>query len=698
MRRLLLVSLGIHRKTREMASGGDVLRSLSLPRLVPLRVPKPRESAVPVVRERLVVVGNGMVGQRFCETLTKLGGPKHFQVTVLGEERTPAYDRVHLTDIWKGRDPKELVLRDQDWYSAHDVELRLGERVREVDTEARVISTETGEALAYDRLVFATGSHVPELRVELEPGVELLSYRTIEDAQRILATIEAAGSRRVVVVGGGLLGLEAARALQRLACEVTVLEVSSQVLPRQLDAVAAEVLEKTLRDAGLDIRTRCRMTGIGKAASGYAVRLDGAPDIVADVVVAAVGARATDAVARQAGLTCEVSGGIRVDDRLRTSKLGVYAIGECAHHRHVPHGLVAPGYAMADVLAHMLMGQRERLSAQHAVTRLKLDLTEVTVLGNPLAPDAGRDLTWRDGRSYRRLVVNANRIVAAVCIGAWADLTTLQRLVTTRQRVPKKTLKRFAECGALGLDDSLASVRTFPDAAIVCNCANVSCGTLRQAVLAGNTDVKALGRATSAGTLCGSCQPQLGELCGGPAAPVADTRGLARALVVVSAVALIAATLTALVPRLPVATSVELEGIDVLWVDSLYKQISGFVLVGVVALALLLSLRKRVKRFHWGSFPGWRVLHASFGLGALAVAFAHTGFRLGYNLNLALMLAFLSSAATGAVSGAFLSKLTSPEASPTSVRAVRVMRTLHDWVFWPFLVLVSFHVLKVYYF
>lgn len=681
-----------------MAAGGDVLRTLSLPRLVPLRVVKTREASIPAAFERLVVVGNGMVGQRFCETLIKLGGPKQFKITVLGDERIPAYDRVHLTDIWKGRDPRELVLRDQDWYRTHGVELRLGERVRGVDTDTRVVTTETGAAFPYDRLVFATGSHVPVLRVELEPGVELLSYRTIEDAQRILTTIETAGNRRVVVVGGGLLGLEAARALQRLGCDVTVLEVSSQVLPRQLDAVAAEVLEQIMRGAGLEIRTRCRLTGIAKAPGGYAVRLEGAADILADVVVAAVGARATDGLARDAGLTCEVSGGIRVDDKLRTSKAGVYAIGECAHHRHVPQGLVAPGYAMADVLAQILMGQRERLGAQHAVTRLKLDLTEVTVLGNPLAPDAGRDLAWHEDGVYRRLVVNGNKIVAAVCIGAWSDLPALQRVVTTRQRVSKRTLNQFAETGALSVAGGAASVQSFADGAIVCSCANVSCGTLRRAVLAGNADVTALGRVTSAGTLCGSCQPQLAELCGGPAAPVDDTRGLARALVIVSAFTFIAALVTTLVPRLPIATSVRLEGVDVLWVDGLYKQISGFVLIGLIAIGLLLSLRKRVKRFRWGTFPGWRVLHASLGLGALVVAFAHTGFRLGYNLNFILMVAFLFSALSGAVSGAFLSKLSSAEACAASVRAVRVMRTLHDWVFWPFLVLLSFHVLKVYYF
>jgi len=680
-----------------MASRGDLLgRPLSLPRLVPLRLTRARERAAPVQRERLIIVGNGMVGQRFCETLIKLGGPTRYDVVVLGEEPTPAYDRVHLTDIWKGKDPKELLLRESGWYEEHGVELRLGQRVSAVDTQARAITTHTNETFRYDRLVFATGSHVPELKLDREAGVELLSYRTLEDAQLILEKVEVAGSRRVVVVGAGLLGLEAARALQSLGCEVTVLEVSSQLLPRQLDVVAAGVLERILLDAGLDIRTRCRLTGVQKGSDGYRVRLEGAADIIADVVVAAVGARATDAVAREAGLPCAVLGGIRVDDRLRTSKPGIYAIGECAHHPHVPHGLVAPGYVMADVLANDLMGKRARMSAQEAITRLKLDLTEVTVLGNPLAP-AGRDWVWQADGVYRRLVVSSDKVKAAVCIGAWSDLPTLQRLVTQRERVSQRALKNFAETGDLGLGEAIVSVQSWPDAAVVCNCANVSCGTLRQAVLAGNRDPRALGRVTSAGTLCGSCQPHLAVLCGSEPVAVPSTRGAVRALVWVSVAAAAVAWLTALWPRIPVASSVELEGLDVLWVDGLYKQVSGFVLIGLVAIGLSLSLRKRVKRFKWGHFPGWRVLHSSLGLGALFVAFAHTGFRLGYNLNFALMLAFLASALTGAVSGAFLAKLDSIQTG-AAIRLVRGVRTLHDWVFWPFLVLVGFHVLKVYYF
>ncbi len=682
-----------------MAPSGSALRvpGFWVPGRGALSRSRARASANVPARERLVVVGNGMVGQRFCERLIALGGHHRYHVTVLGEEPTPAYDRVHLTDIWHGRKPDELLLRDSDWYASHGLELRLGKSVQHVDRTARHVTTREGECFAYDRLVFATGSRVPTLEVAGDAGDQVLPYRTLEDAQRILAKVETARDRSVVVIGGGLLGLEAARALQRLGCRVTVLEASSQVLPRQLDASAAGVVEDTLRDAGLEVRTKCRIASLTTVSDRVRVTLENREELRTSVVVAAIGARACDALARRASLSCDVRGGIRVDDRLGTADPRVYAIGECAHHPRVPHGLVAPGYAMADALASTLMGRRARLHAQEAITRLKLDLTEVTVLGNPLLPGIGQDFVWSDRTHHRRLVVNGRRVVAAVCVGAWNELPALQRLVTRRQRISRKALSRFTDSGELGLFEPELSVHALSDTSVVCNCANVTCGTLRRAVARGVQDVEALGRLTSAGTLCGSCQPHLSVLCGGdPVTPQTAGWG-ARGLKIASAFALMGGVATAVLPRLSIARSVRLESVDVLWVDGFYKQLTGFGLLGLISLGLTLSLRKRVKRFRFGAFQGWQVLHAALGVAALMVALGHTGFRLGHNLDLGLMLAFLLSALTGGVSGASLAKL-GAGGSNAVIRALRGVRILHDWVFWPLIVLLGFHVLKVYYF
>jgi nitrite reductase (NADH) large subunit len=236
-----------------------------------------------------------MVGQRFCERLVEHGASQRYEIIVVAEEATPAYDRVHLTDIWRGRDPRELMLREPGWYREHAVELRLGQRVREPDRQAKTVITESGTTIPYDKLVFATGSRaeLPELR--LENGAELSPYRTLEDAQRILSRVrKAPRGSKVVTIGGGLLGLEAARTLQQLGCDVLVLEGAAQLLPRQLDHDAARELADAFARAGIALRLRARITGISARDGLLRIEMDGAPPIHAGVVVAAAGARASD--------------------------------------------------------------------------------------------------------------------------------------------------------------------------------------------------------------------------------------------------------------------------------------------------------------------------------------------------------------------------------------------------------------------
>lgn len=645
-----------------------------------------------------MIVGNGMVGQRLCERMVELGAGSRYEIVVIGEERTPAYDRVHLTDIWRGRSPDELQLRDVAWYGEHGIELRLGERVERIDREAHEVVTSSGGTIAYDKLVLATGSRAMSLRVTQSEGANLLSYRTLDDARRIF---EEARSHRdvgrpVAVIGAGLLGLEAARSLQQLGCSVVVLEAASQVLPRQLDPEAAAELASILTEAGIELRLRAQVSAVHATEGGVRIELTGEPPIDACFVVSAVGAKARDEIAREAALRCHMRGGVTVDNTLRTSDPRIFAVGECASFDGVPHGLVAPGYAMADVLAENLMGRRSRLGPQEAVTRLKLDLTEVTVLGNPLATSSERDLVFRSKGVYRRLVSKKGRVVAAICVGAWADLPGLQQAVTQGRKLTRAHFERFEREGLLGLASDSAAIGEWPDAAVVCQCANVSCGALRACLRAGAKTVDDLARATSASTLCGSCRPLLGALVGAPASAVAPP-AVGRTLGVAAALAALLAIATLCVPAIPAATSVLEHGLDLLWFDPFWKQVTGFSLLGLTLVGLLLSARKRIRRFSFGGYSFWRALHALLGVGGLIALFAHTGFRLGSHLNFALAVAFIASAFTGAASGALVT-LAARQPSGRFRDLAAWSKRLHDLAFWPLPTLIAFHLLKTYYY
>jgi nitrite reductase (NADH) large subunit len=626
---------------------------------------------------RLVIVGNGMVGHRLCERLVEQAGRHRHHVTVIGEEPTPAYDRVHLADMLRGRPKAELLFRHAGWYEAKGIALRLGDPVECIDRQAREVVTASGARVPYDRLVLATGSRpvIPSFAGDGLDGV--MAYRTLEDAERILREIEESrrGGLPLVVIGGGLLGLEAARTFQELSARVTVIESASQVLPRQLDPEAAWTLQQVLSAGGLDVRLRARVERIDRAARGFRVGLAGEGSLCAGAVVVAIGVRPRDELALAAGLRPGPRGGVEVDAELASSDPAIFAIGECASHKSVPHGLVAPGYAMADLLAENLLGRRRRLGAQQAVTRLKLDLSEVTVLGSPAESPRDRELVFRGSGVYRRLLVQSDRVVAATCVGAWDELPELQRAVSERSRYRARDLERFASDGTLGCRRKTLRVLSLPDAAVVCQCASVTKGALLAAIASGTTTPEALGRSTSAGTLCGSCRPLLVELTGGATSSLHAARTGASTLTFAAAAGFALALATLALPRISLPERLSDFTMHVAWTDPAWKQASGFIVVFAIVLGLSLSLRKRIRRLAVGAYSTWRSAHAVLGVLALVALFVHTGFRLGNNLNRVLVVTLLVSTITGALVGVMTAAGQSLRLAPAVSGGVR---RVHD--------------------
>lgn len=368
----------------------------------------------------LVVIGNGMAGMRTVEELQKLA-PDLYDITVFGAEPHVNYNRILLSPVLAGeKKAEDIVLHPREWYDAHRITLHSGDPVVRIDRTRRTVHSQSGREVHYDRLLLATGSRpfiVPVPGHEL-PGV--VGFRDLDDVDTMLqaATI----GRHAVVIGGGLLGLEAANGLKRRGMDVTVVHVTDSLMNQQLDKHASLLLKGALEDKGLrfmlDAHT-AEITGNGRVAG---VRFRDGTAIPADLVVMAAGVRPNIALARDSGLHCERA--IVVDDTLQTYDPRVYAVGECVQHRSATFGLVAPIWEQAKVCAAHLAGAGHRRYVQEATaTRLKVTGVELYSAGDFVGGEGSEDLVLRDPRRgiYKRLVLSGNRLSGAVLYGDVQD-------------------------------------------------------------------------------------------------------------------------------------------------------------------------------------------------------------------------------------------------------------------------------------
>lgn len=467
----------------------------------------------------LVVVGNGMVGHRFCEELVARGLHQAWNVVVVGEEPRPAYDRVHLSELVGGRSAEELsLLSEPGWYHANGVTLLTNERVIGIDRAARTLALASGTSLAYDRLVLATGSFpfVPPIPGRDGPGCFV--YRTIEDLQAIQAW--AAGRRSGVVVGGGLLGLEAANALRSLGLAVTVVEAGPRLMGLQVDANGAVLLKRKVEALGVAVRLNAQSKLIARDDQGLPTRLEfseGEP-APADIVVFSAGVRPRDELAKACGLPIGPRGGVVVDETCTTADPAISAIGEVACWKERTYGLVAPGYHMARVAAAAIAGEvgAPVLGAFDLSTKLKLLGVEVGSFGDALATTPGcHVLAWSDSADgiYRTLVLSPDRtrLLGGVLVGDTGRYAQLHQTMLNGLALPKRPETLIVPEG-LGGAPAGGGTDALPDSAAICSCHNVAKGAICTAIRGGCSDVGAVKKATKAGTGCGSCVPLLKDL------------------------------------------------------------------------------------------------------------------------------------------------------------------------------------------
>jgi nitrite reductase (NADH) large subunit len=371
-------------------------------------------------RARLVVVGNGMAGMRTVEEVLELA-PQFYDITVFGAEPYGNYNRILLSPVLAGdKSVDEIVTHSRDWYAAKGIKLHAGDPVVSIDRVRRIVRSQSGAEASYDRLLIATGSKPFLIPVpgHTLPGV--FSFRDIKDVESMIAA--ARDHRHAVIIGGGLLGLEAANGLLRQGMSVTVVHIIDSLMERQLDKSASGLLQKALERKGLRFLLNARTAEIVGSERVTAVRLDDGTEIAADLVVMTVGVRPNIELAQQAGLHCER--GIVVDDTLQTYDPRVYAVGECVQHRMVTFGLVAPIWDQARVCGAHLAGAGHRRYVQRATaTRLKVTGVDLYSAGDFLGGPSTEDLVLRDPRRgvYKRLVLEHNRVIGAVLYGDVKD-------------------------------------------------------------------------------------------------------------------------------------------------------------------------------------------------------------------------------------------------------------------------------------
>ena len=463
-------------------------------------------------KKKLVIIGNGMAGARLASDLLARGGAEQYEITLFGDEPGGSYNRILLSDVLNGsKTVDSITLHPLGWYAENGLRLHAGERVTGVDFASRRVVSDRGTVENYDVLVWATGSRalVPPMEGLQTPdgrrkgGVFVL--RTLRDCAQIAGY--AGKARRAIVLGGGLLGLEAARGLMEHGAQVEIVHRSGCLMSAQLDAVAGEMLLRTVESLGIGVHLNRDTRAVLGDAEVTGLRFGEGGELPCDLLVVACGIVPNIELARASGLPVERA--IVVDDRLRVQE-GVFAVGECAQHRGEVYGLVAPIWEQCRVLADVLMGKSAAYVGSKLAVKLKVLGVELASMGVPRERDGDEVVSYQEpsrGR-YKKLIIRDGRLAGAILLGDTRRAAALTSFYDRQMPLPQERASLLFEIGKGAASDA----KSLPDDAPICACNGVSAGQLRAAIAGGASDVPALMCATRAGTGCGGCKSLLREL------------------------------------------------------------------------------------------------------------------------------------------------------------------------------------------
>lgn len=466
--------------------------------------------------KKVIVVGNGMVGYKFLEKFVNLQGLEEFEVVAYGEEPRPAYDRVHLSEYFGGKTAEDLYLAPVDWYEKSGIQLITEEKVVGIDAEKRSIQLESGKIDFYDKLVLATGSapFVPPVEGMDSPGAFV--YRTIEDLEDMLNY--AKGKKSCAVVGGGLLGLEAAKASVDMGLHTSVVEFAPRLMPRQLDEVGALYLKEKIENLGCSVMLNKNTQKVVFEDGQHHMHFTDGEILSVDMIIISAGIRPRDELAEPSSIEKGPRGGIIVDSQMKTNQPDVFAIGECALYEGMIYGLVAPGYRMAEIAARTILGKSDDFKGADMSTKLKLMGIDVCSFGNPFVSesDTSREviLENRIDGIYKKIVIDESgkKLIGGILVGDATEYNNLHQTYLNDLPLPKTPESLLISSTGEDSGNS-SSVALLPSSAIVCNCENVTKEGLVNAIRDENAcDLGAIKACTKAGTGCGGCVPLVQDI------------------------------------------------------------------------------------------------------------------------------------------------------------------------------------------
>ncbi|WP_369753546.1 nitrite reductase large subunit NirB [Flavobacterium sp. WC2409] len=469
----------------------------------------------------IIVVGNGMVGFKFCEKFISKPGQEKYQITVFGEEPRRAYDRVHLSEYFAGKSADDLSMSTLDWYAENNIILNTSELITDINRDHKTIHTHLEKTYSYDYIVLATGSSafVPPIEGVDKEGVFV--YRTIEDLDAIMAyakKIKQNGATEAAVLGGGLLGLEAAKAVRDLGLNPHVVEFAPRLMPRQLDKGASDMLQSKIEELNIGIHLNKSTEYIAGEHCITGMMFTEQELLKVDMLVISAGIKPRDELGRVSGLEVGVRGGITVNNKMQTSDPFIYAIGEVALYNHMIYGLVAPGYEMADVAAEQIMqGEKTMRETIDMSTQLKLIGVEVASFGDPFIENENVTAIVYENKFsgiYKRINVtkDGKTLLGGILVGDSSDYNGLFQIYSNAMALPKNPEDLIL--GSRGGEAStLGSAMDLPDTAVICSCENVTKGAICCSIVdetcATLSDVVKLTKAT---TGCGGCKPMVVDL------------------------------------------------------------------------------------------------------------------------------------------------------------------------------------------